>query len=149
MLAGMDWYFWPIIVIGMLIFWGIPTWVASRTKPLGDKPYRWGMFIGIIMCILGTWLILTPYLVRNLSVFALTFSLIFGLPMILGGTGLIRRKKWGVVLFFVAWLMFMCMNPVLDSIKGTQTVNSLPTGSTLVVMMISALYFKNRWRLMG
>ena len=132
-----------------LVFWGVPAWIASKAKPLGDKPYRWGMFIGIVTCIIGTVLVLSPYTISKRSAFAVIFFIVFGLPMILGGVGLIRRKKWGVVVFFLAWFMLMCMNSVFDSIRETHTANPTMIGSSLVIMAVSALYFGKRWRNMG
>ena len=89
-----------ISIVIALVFWGVPAWIASKAKPLGDKPYHWGVFIGIVTCIIGTVLVLSPYTINKRSAFVVTFFLVFGLPMILGGVGLIRRTKWGVVVFF-------------------------------------------------
>ena len=37
-----------IISILNLVFYGVTIWISQKSKPLGNTPYRWGVYVGMI-----------------------------------------------------------------------------------------------------
>ncbi len=148
-------FLFGVLVLGMiLIVQGIPIWISVNAKPLGDRPYRWGTYVGIITALVGIILLLTS----NRLIPAFLDGNVIGPSLIvcllvcaaLCSIGILRRRKFGVVMFVITYLALIMVGPFLDAMRNQpatprQQGQSFPV---LVFLVITTIYFKKRWRLM-
>jgi hypothetical protein len=147
-------------------------WIALRAKPLGYMPYRWGTFLGVSYALSSP-----PRLVSAFLAFAaghLFGGLMFVVEVILSiwsCIGLLQRRRAGVVVFAMLWVV-QTMNapflevtpahPFLQTIKiKTPSLSELVTKAkffpnyrlvflfTAVSAVVTYIYFKKRWQLMA
>lgn len=64
--------------------------------------------------------------------------------------GLLRRRRFGVVLFVATYLILLIAVPLLDAFNNKPTSNEKQGQSFLVLVftIMTTIYFKRRWRLM-
>ena len=61
--------------------------------------------------------------------------------------GLIRRMRFGVVFFFIAYILVILLPLLLDALS-TQRLSQRPgqVGAVLILIAVNVFYFKKRWR---
>ncbi len=64
--------------------------------------------------------------------------------------GLLRRRRFGVILFVITYLMLLIAVPFLDALHNRATTSQQQGQAfpTLVFLVVTTAYFKKRWRLM-
>jgi hypothetical protein len=127
---------------------GVPIWLCVKTRPLGPLHYRWGTFVGI-QCIV-------------IAVISLRFTVIsFGQDVMFGGgllamftllalaagIGVLRRKRWGVISFFLVNASLILL-PLLIATPEDE-FNPYRVIASLVGLGINIWYFARRWEFMG
>jgi hypothetical protein len=118
-------------VIGM----GVPIWLAIKTRPLGRYPYRWGLYIGIETGLVGiTMALFTLSALPRVSFYAF-YAPVLALCAAVAAAGLIRRRRFGVVLFFITYVLLLVSDPT----------RALPW---LLFIVPNIFYFRKRWGLM-
>jgi hypothetical protein len=154
-MSGTEW----LVIAGVfgLTFWGLLIWFSVRAKPLGGKPYRWATYIAITTGLGSISLALTTVSAiskdgggKVMEEWAVVFT---SACCALCCVGLFRRKRFGVVMFCVAYFLIWAMVPFFDAYYKTPS-NRTPAQQTesglfFVYFVVTAFYFKRRWRLMG
>ena len=124
--------------------WGVPIWLTIKAKPIGDRPYRWGTFIGVMtgMCTLPImllgWRVFASDKAGNITAFTITVGC--GL---LACSGILRRQKFGPVFFPFFYLLLMALG---NKPSPTQGASAL---ATLIMVGLTCVYFSKRWRFMN
>jgi hypothetical protein len=126
-----------IVRLGSLISFGVPLWLAIKAKPLGDRPYRWGHYMGIETALLSLVLLFSAIsAIGNGAVLGGVAFCVITLCAAAAATGVIRRKRWGVVFFFITYGLLLLLPPLVDIFP------------VLLLLVINIFYFKKRWQLM-
>ena len=136
------------LVLILLAVWIPLLWFSIKAKPLGNKPYRWGTYIGITtgLATLSFGLIAFPK-VLNGNISGLLLVLLF---TSLGGLccwGILRRRRIGVILFVICYGLLILSPPYFASVDNLpeRTGIALPL---LLYTLVTFIYFKRRWNLM-
>jgi hypothetical protein len=141
-----------VLSIGALV---AIVWTSRKAKPLGNLPYRWGLFLGVANAIgapICLWFALSAFFEGTLSERS-----VLCVESVLGavaGVGLCRRERWGVVVWIadesISFLPAL-LKATYEAANGHQEAKSvLALGIlALVLLIVNIIYFKKRWRLMG
>jgi hypothetical protein len=150
-----------------LVFSALALWLASRAKPLGTMPYRWGTWVGLQTAWMAVTLIISCLTVRAGASLVSTAALsVLALTAAAASFGILRHRRFGVVAFVCTYLLLIPIGPFLDTAPGQPYVitirenpltgfhssMSLPTIiailSTAGYFICTVIYFKRRWPLM-
>lgn len=160
------------MVLGILnlIFYGVSIWISQNAKPLGDMPYSWGMYVGMI----SAWMSL-PLIVSSIPALAgghlLGGSVLFidALLAAVASLGILRRRKFGVVALGLAYAVLIFTSPYLAPMPDRPflfVISNQPSsmtelasqaisfpwvislGFTAAYLVCTFVYFKNRWESM-
>lgn len=110
-------------------------WGAQPLAPLGIPPYSWGKFQGWFSLISGVLAFFAMAAKGDILGIALTcLSAIIGY-------GLIRKRRWGFVLFFIAAAIAAGIALVLDTVAILSAFSGSEQASTLLAqaVMVSAI----------
>ncbi|HTS30570.1 MAG TPA: hypothetical protein VMH81_32080 [Bryobacteraceae bacterium] len=135
--------------------------VALKAKPLGNVPYRWGVYMGGSAALLALRLILYAVAAmgdRTQGIAELLVILIAALAA-LGSVGLLLRRKFGIMALAVAYAVLLAAARFLDA-QGIFPSNpryqplsttgfSILLGAFAVYAFANAVYFKERWKLLA
>ncbi|HXA63638.1 MAG TPA: hypothetical protein VNV82_00735 [Bryobacteraceae bacterium] len=159
-----------IISILNLVFYGVTIWISQKSKPLGNMPYRWGVYVGMIT----GWMSL-PLIVSSVPALVgghlLGGSVLFidALLAAVASFGILRRRKLGVVSLGLAYAVLILIAPYLASMPDwpflfvisdqpspiidlARQAMSFPwvisLGFTAAYLVCTFVYFKNRWEWM-
>jgi hypothetical protein len=132
----------------------VPIRISLKAKPLGWLPYRWGLYLGIMSAVggcIGLWFAFSAFFYGTLSeAYARLLEVLAGVA----GLGLCRRKRWGVVV----WFMSTSLEILSQFIKGGYQGVSGPQAPELSVvagfagllfLLVNVAYFRKRWQLMA
>ncbi len=148
--SKMSAWFYVLAVGVTLAFQGALIWISLKAKPLGDKPYRWATYTALISGLAGLSFLLIA--ATSGDVYGRTCGAIVGTSGALCCIGLFRRRKLGVVMFYVT-VIYRCLwwvDPFLDTVRD-QPVDPQTRGQGLPVVIfvvLTGIYFKKRWSLM-
>jgi hypothetical protein len=143
---------WPD-AIGALSFVAgvvVPIWIATKAKPLGPFPYRWGVYTGIEMAVTAVVLLVLGFsaVERSVAVAGSILALI-AIVAALGAVGTLRRKRWGALLSIVT-LVLLIVVPFFNAFSYTpQTQQPWQAIPILIVLIVNVFYFKKRWGTLG
>ena len=132
----------------ILAFQGALIWISLKAKPLGDKPYRWATYTALISGLAGFSFLLIAS--TSGDVYGRTCGAIVGTSGALCCIGLFRRRKLGVVMFYVTYISLFMVGPFLDTVRD-QPVDPQTRGQGLPVVIfvvLTGIYFKKRWSLL-
>jgi hypothetical protein len=129
--------------VAVLLWIGVCVGIARKAKPLGQLPYRWGIWMVMkeaataVVCLLLTVIELshTPIVFS-----ALAYYLLLGLLSGFAAVGLFSRQRYGVVLA-VGGYALLALCSLTDNMRPVFGFGSLA--------IINFLYFRKRWPLMG
>jgi hypothetical protein len=128
-----------------------PIWFSVKARPIGSLPYKWGLYVGIETG--GVGIILLAFALSAFGKGVTSGGIVLTLFAFLAVTtsvGIILRKHWGVLAFVATYTLLILVpafNANTDYRPGSNTQGqSIPT---LVFLIITILYFKKRWKLMG
>jgi hypothetical protein len=136
----------------LVLFQGLLIWISSRAKPLLDKPYRWGTYVGLITALAGLLCLSTFFSFFSASdIWGQGVSAFLCICATVCSIGILRRRRFGVVMFVITYLGVIMENPLLLALRSLPTTSiqkgeSLPT---LVFLVTTTFYFMKRWALMG
>jgi len=148
--AGNDFMFYALFVGFVLACQGILIWISVKAKPLAGQPYRWGTYVGIITGLAGASFLLIT-LPPEIDVYAKGAGAVMGLCSIVCAVGILRRRKYGAVMFVITYVLIIMVVPFLDAVRN-RPVNPQQRGQalpTLIFLIMTTVYFKRRWNLMG
>jgi hypothetical protein len=139
-----------IALIGLMVF-------SMRAKPLGDLPYCWGTWLGISNGLFGLAFLLVSFFVPTaVSGSNLFAAILFVGPFALVSFGLLRRRRFGVVAFFVVNLLFCVIGVLLDWSHHASALEPYDPMQALLILIPSAIflganwsYFDKRWKFMS
>jgi hypothetical protein len=135
---------------------GAPIGFALTARPLGNFPYHWAIFQGILLPALSLQFGLGTLALAEKHRFLAT--LMFFCVFACSGTaafGLFRRARIGVVFLIVSEFFLLILPSAIDSIYPPtglpkQPLSAYGTGNVLLYAMIAnVFYFRKRWALMG
>ena len=140
-----------------LLFQGAAIWVSVRAKPIGDRPYRWGTYVAILTGMMGlmffvsTLFVPTQYSTSDISEQAL--AAMIGMLSVLTAFGLLRRLRFGIVMFVAACVLMIIAFPIGEVISKQPFTAQGQAGWVITIlpapiMLATTGYFKKRWRLM-
>jgi drug/metabolite transporter (DMT)-like permease len=133
----------------ILVVQVIPIWISVKAKRIGGKPYRWGTYVGIITGLFGA--VFASGRLSASDNYGREIRIALCVSAILCSVGILRRRKYGVVLFVITYLLLMMAVPFISAMRDEpltpqQQGQSFPT---LVFLGLTTGYFVKRWRLMG
>ncbi|MGO9241627.1 MAG: hypothetical protein ACLQBJ_12530 [Bryobacteraceae bacterium] len=157
-------------MLGFVFFWAA-IWISQKAKPLGNMPYRWGAYLGLM----AAWMSLLSIVSSILAIdggHVLGGSVLCFVAVLaaVSGFGLLRRRKFGVVVYGLVHAMLILLSPFLEPIRGqpflmairntpaspTELAGQMKSFPSLVALVLFAVYFvftfvyfKDRWSLMG
>ena len=159
-----------IISILNLVFYGMAIWISQKAKPLGNLPYRWGMYVGMITAWMALPLIVSSFpALANGHLLGGSVLFINALLAAVATLGILRRRKFGVVSLGLAYVVLISIAPYLAPMPGWPSlfvVSSQPSsaielarqaisfpwiisfGFMAVYLTSTFVYFKNRWEWM-
>src|ERR1700722_8337880 len=123
-----------ILGILNLLFYGASIWISQKDKPLGNMPYRWGVYVGMITA----WMSL-PLIVSSVPALAgghlLGGSVLFinGLLAAVASLGILQQWKFGVVSLGLAYAVLISIAPYLAPMPGWPSlfvISSQPSSAT-------------------
>jgi hypothetical protein len=159
------------VIAFIVAFFAVSIWMALRARPLGDVPYRWATFLGVGSALSAPTILASAFL-------AFTGGHLFGGLVFVGVAALniwtcvelLQRRRVGVVLFAVLWVMQTLSGPfvettprhrLLQTIKANQPSLSdlvidakffllyrVAVVTTAILAITMFIYFKKRWGLM-
>ncbi len=131
-----------IIIAVILAAVIIPIWIARKAKPIGTLPYRWGTYLGVSTAVWAIWMLLFAAFIKNNSEARFVF-LGFTALSLATSFGLLKRYRWGVIVFFVLVLpvVFFTRLPGPTNLFGPL----INWGLEAVALLCSAVYFRKRW----
>ena len=132
-----------------LVIWLPLLWFSIKAKPLRNKPYRWGTYIGITTGIvaLASTLIVIPKLKHpDIGIF---LYVLFIVTAAIASWGILRRRRIGVVMFVVSYTLLLILSPFLAVIYNRPTSSNNSLLPLTIYTVITFIYFKRRWPLMG
>jgi hypothetical protein len=147
--AGSDWTFYAFMGVMVLVVQVIPIWISVKAKPIGEKPYRWGTYVGIITGFVGASFVLTLWSASD--IYGRESGVALCASAILCSVGILRRRKYGVIMFVTTYLLLMMSVPFMTAMRH-ESVSPQQQGQDLPVLVFLGLtigYFVKRWRLMG
>jgi hypothetical protein len=132
-----------------LAFQGLLIWISVKAKPIGDKPYRWGTYTAITTGLVGFSFLWFTF--SSGDAYRKAGGAVLGISAVLSCIGLLRRRRFGVVMFYIAYTFFIVGGPVFETVRN-QAASSQEVGQvglTLVFLVLTASYLNKRWALMG
>ncbi|HLX00318.1 MAG TPA: hypothetical protein VKR82_16885 [Candidatus Acidoferrales bacterium] len=132
-----------------LAFQGLMIWISVKAKPLGDKPYRWGTYTAITTGLVGFSFLLITF--SSVDPYGKAGGAVLGISAILSCIGLLRRHKFGVVMFYITYISLIVGGPVFEAVRNqaASAQKEGQVGLALVFLVLTAIYLKKRWALMG
>jgi hypothetical protein len=141
----------PVIFFGLiviLVMLGVPIWLCVKTRPLGPLRYRWGTFMGIQCIVIAVISLRYAAIVSDQGgTLEAGVLAMFTLLALVAGVGVLRRKRWGVVSFFLVNVSLILL-PLLISTTEDE-FNPSRTIAPLAGLGINIRYFARRWKFMG
>jgi hypothetical protein len=135
-------------VVGLAIFGSI-IWLSVRARPLGNKPYRWAKYIaittGMAALVWGPSLIAA---VKNVGLAGVILAVTLIAACVVCSFGLLRRRRYGVVMFHVAYILIWITHALLAGIYGTHPTLEQSSRSAMFLLyyLVTAVYLGKRWR---
>ena len=111
--VGSDLDFYTLALVLVIVIQVIPIWLSVKAKPIGDKPYRWGTYVGIIFGLCGAYFVSLTFVAPD--IYGKEVGAVVGPCMIVGSFGILRRKRFGIVMFVISYLLIMLVIPFLDT----------------------------------
>jgi hypothetical protein len=160
------------MILGILqfVFYGVSIWVSLKAKPLGNLPYRWAVYVGMISAWMSLVLIVSSVLgLMGGHWVGASALLVDGLLAALSSFGILRRRKFGVVALGFAYLLLILIAPYLAPMPdrpfllvvtgqapsitelARQAISFpwvLSLSFTAAYLACTFVYFKNRWKWM-
>jgi hypothetical protein len=129
-------------------------WFSIRAKPLHGKPYRWATYIAVTTGLAGISLGLSS--VSGISkgqIVGPAVGFIDTASFVLCCIGLFKRKRFGVVMFYIAYFLIL-FTPFFFDVYYQRPPNRTPqqqtqSGALFIYSVVTAFYFKKRWRLLS
>ena len=139
-----------LALLVVVLVWVPIIWLSVKAKPIGQLPYRWGTLMGLCMVLLAlSAALFIPGSIRNANVIGAQALMVLVIAASLAAIGLLRRGRWGVVLYFVVLTILLLMGPVMDAVHNQHTTKPSESAPMLVNALINVLYFKKRWKFMA
>jgi hypothetical protein len=161
------------MILGVLqfVFYGVSIWISLKAKPLGNMPYRWGVYVGMISAWMSL-VLLASSVFGFMGGHLVGASALFvdGLLAALSSFGILRRRRFGAVALGFAYLLLILIAPHLAAMPDrpfllvvtdqapsitdlARQAVSFPwvvsLSFTCAYLVSTFIYFKNRWSLMG
>lgn len=127
------------ICVILLVVLG-PIWIAIKAKPIREKPYRWGTFVGIQ---LAAQAFSVSWLNYNLFPEFRVINFAISVGSALASVGILRRQKVGVVMFGITSAVMCALSVFRFWGQPWGILNESVAPS--VYAAISIVYFKKRW----
>ena len=127
---------------------------ARRSKPLGPLPYRWATFEAAVNIRYAAVYVLAGLIFLWSEPWKLAVFMLFMVPLILISIGLLRRKRYGVVCFFLYPILVTASSIVYGLISAFQEGLTASAGTyasvagMLLFLVSHFIYYKKRWPLM-
>lgn len=146
------WLFYPFVIVVGFMFLGIPIWFSRKAKPIGDKPFRWGTYVGILMGLLAAYF--STVIVSAYDIYGKEVGIALCISALIASVGILRRRRYGVILYVVTNLLVLMASPFMSAMRNEPFTPTTPeqesqTAPSLVFLGFSIAYFVKRWRLMG
>lgn len=160
-----------ILGVLQLVFYGVSIWISLKAKPLGNMPYRWGVYVGMISAWMSLVLLVSSVLgLMGGHLVGASALLVDGVLAALSSFGILRRGRFGVVALGFAYLLLILVAPHLAPMPDrpfllvvtdqspsitdlAKQAISFPwvvsIGCTCAYLVATFIYFKDRWSLMG
>jgi hypothetical protein len=142
----------------LLIGAGAAVFLAENAEHLGGLSYRWGAYVGIL-CGVGATALLVESLWQGGAV--LMMMCIFATPYAIASSGLLRRKRFGVVTFLAMWTFtvlaftfgafsgpFLRVSRVMPTDRAERTILAAVLGLGILVAP-NYVYFLKRWKFLS
>jgi hypothetical protein len=140
---------YAIGVAFVLVSQGILIWISVKAKPLAGLPYRWGTYVGIITGF-GALAFLLITLVPNIGAYEKGIGAVVGLCSTVCCIGILRRRKFGAVMFVIAYTLMIVVGPFLSILRDQPLTAPVQTVlAQLVFLIMTTIYFQRRWHVMG
>jgi hypothetical protein len=142
----------------ILLLIAIVVWFSLKAKPIGTLPYRYGTFVGIVYGLTAAVLLISTIKGLPNSVFGRSRPLMYMSGQALGAlsvsgvlisisVGLLRRRRFGVIIFFVLQGLGL-----IFFLAAGWTTQPVQFAADLVVYVVflyaTSTYFANRWKFM-
>jgi hypothetical protein len=159
-----------MILVG-LVFFCVSIWVSVTAKPLGNMPYRWGAYIGMVAAWMSLVSIVSDVLALGGGHLAGGSALCtVAVLAAVSSVGILRRRRFGVVAFGLVYTALILISPFTEPVRGrpflleirnqpaslaemAREIQSFPRLVSIVLAVVylvfTFVYFKNRWALMG
>lgn len=136
-----------VIPLSLVVFM---LWVSVKAAPLQGRPYRWGTYIGCTSALaaLSFALVAVASLEDN-NVAGVVIAAFMAVSFGVCGVGLMRRRKFGVVAFFIAYITLVFLPPVLDVVwKSERPIQPRNSLAVVLYTCVTAVYLIKRWDLL-
>ncbi len=134
-----------LAIVCMIVVAGSPVLFSVKARPLGDLPYRWGTFVGICAILLSVGLVGSA--IRTTEDSRSPIAAVFALVEFAAAIGVLRRKRWGVVLLLSLHTFLILLAALSQDIEAQLTPSQVV--AYLTGIGINVWYFGRRWHLMG
>jgi hypothetical protein len=136
----------PIFTIIFFALLGGGYLVIGKPKAIGYMPYRYGHFVGICHGVLAIFALAIAVKTRQDSILMSTVILV-GLVCASISIGLLRRKRFGVILFFGIQTLLLIQFSILAYRSSTQPGYYVAIADFLA-LFATTQYFEKRWKFM-
>jgi hypothetical protein len=108
-----------MLFIVYVIFFGASIWISQRAKPLGNMPYRWGVYLGMVAAWTSLMLIVSSVQALG-GGHALGGSVLCIVAVLAAASsvGILRRRKFGVVTFALMYVVLIFTVPFVEPMSG-------------------------------
>lgn len=135
-----------LTAVALIVMIGSPIWFSVKARRLGPLPYRWGTFVGSMSLLFSFGLLVTTLTNRKDSELPiLAFIPVLGVA---GAIGVLRRKRWGVVLFLLSQAALLLLGVVLQD-SSESVMPAQQAVARVAGIGINLWYFGRRWRLLS
>jgi uncharacterized membrane protein (DUF485 family) len=143
-----------VLIAIVASFLGATIWFSVKAKPLVDKPYRWATYIALTTGLAS--ISLSISLLQNHtnnSPVVIVLLAITTVSVMLCCVGLLLRRRFGVVTFYIFYILSMLLPAFIDAYynrpQAPNQARNLQSGLLLIYIIITAIYFKRRWKLLS
>lgn len=135
-----------LAAVALIVIVGGPIWFAVKARPIGSLPYRWGTYVGI-------WGVLLSIVLLGASIKATEghgspgVGLLITAAEFAGAVGVLRRKRWGVVLLLTNQTAIILISASVNDLDVRPSFSR--SVASLVGIALNIWYFGRRWTLLS
>jgi hypothetical protein len=145
-----------ILIVVLLGIYGATIWFSVKAKPLGppgsQKPFRWGTYIALTTGLASLIFPASVYTaLKNGRFFGAVFGALLTFSCFFCCVSLLRRKRYSVWVFFIAYGLIVISGPLLHTYNGTKATPAQNEQSSMffVYFLVTGYYMWKRWHLFG